>query len=128
MPPCDTNGDGEEWLLRPTARTAQPWVHQLQSWHEQCPGDWLSWLCVARLNNTVAGSSDDADQAIQHRNVEARCGIQVVDLRSGDAVHWIRFEGLIEELYDVITLPGARNPSLVGIRTDEIRHLISIEE
>jgi hypothetical protein len=60
--------------------------------------------------------------------VEARCGIQVVDLRSGDAVHWIRFEGLVEEIYDVITLPGVRNPSLIGFVSDEIRRLISIEE
>ena len=62
------------------------------------------------------------------RGVEARCAIQVVDLRSGDAVHWLRFEGLVDELYDVITLPGARNPSLIGFVSDEIRRLISIEE
>ena len=66
--------------------------------------------------------------ALQSRNVEPRCGIQVVDLRSGDAVHWIRFEGLVEEIYDVITLPGVRNPSLIGFVSDEIRRLISIEE
>lgn len=128
MPPSDPSVDGEEWLLRPTARTAQSWAHQLQSWLEQCPGDWLSWFCVARLNNTEAGSSDDAGQALYQRNVEARCGIQVVDLSSGDAVDWISFEGLIEELHDVITLPGARNPSPLGFSTDAIRHLISIEE
>ena len=67
-------------------------------------------------------------EALEERNVEPRCGIQVVDLRSGDAVHWIRFEGLVTELYDVITLPGARNPSLIGVVSDEIRRLISIED
>jgi hypothetical protein len=51
----------------------------------------------------------------------------VVDLRSGSIVHWIRFEGLVSELYDVITLPGVRNPGLVGFRTDEINRMISIE-
>jgi hypothetical protein len=52
----------------------------------------------------------------------------VVDLRSGDAVHWIRFEGLVRQVYDVITLPQVRNPSLIGVLSDEIRRLISIEE
>jgi hypothetical protein len=59
--------------------------------------------------------------------VEPRCGIQVVDLRSGDVVHWVRFEGLVSELYDVITLPGVRNPALIGFVSDEIRRLISLE-
>lgn len=78
-----------------------------------------------RHNRTFAGLP--LDDALARRNVEPRCGIQVVDLRSGDAVHWIRFEGLVHELYDVITLPGVRNPSLIGFVRDEIRRLISIE-
>jgi uncharacterized protein (TIGR03032 family) len=79
-----------------------------------------------RHNKTFSGLP--LDDALAQRNVEARCGIQVVDLRTGDAVHWIRFEGLVEEIYDVITLPGVRNPSLIGFVSDEIRRLISIEE
>jgi uncharacterized protein (TIGR03032 family) len=80
----------------------------------------------ARHNKTFSGLP--LDDALTRRNVEARCGLQVVDLRTGDAVHWIRFEGLVEELYDVITLPGVRNPALIGFVSDEIRRLISMEE
>lgn len=79
-----------------------------------------------RHNKTFTGLP--LDEALSARNVEPRCGIQVVNLRSGDAVHWIRFEGLVDELYDVIALPGVRNPSLIGFVSDEIRRLISIEE
>jgi uncharacterized protein (TIGR03032 family) len=79
-----------------------------------------------RHNKTFSGLP--LDDALTQRNVEARCGIQVVDLRTGDAVHWIRFEGLVDELYDVITLPAVRNPSLIGFVNDEIRRLISMEE
>ncbi|MFN6339331.1 MAG: TIGR03032 family protein [Cyanobacteriota bacterium] len=79
----------------------------------------------ARHNKTFSGLP--LDGALARRNVEARCGLQVVDLRTGDAVHWIRFEGLVEELYDVITLPGVRNPALIGFVSDEIRRLISLE-
>lgn len=80
----------------------------------------------ARHNKTFSGLP--LDEALAKRNVEARCGIQVVDLRTGDAVHWIRMEGMVEELYDVITLPAVRNPALIGFMSDEIRRLISLEE
>jgi hypothetical protein len=40
----------------------------------------------------------------------------------------LRFEGMVDELYDVITLPGVRNPMALGFKTDEIRRVISIEE
>ncbi|EDY39254.1 hypothetical protein CPCC7001_2134 [Cyanobium sp. PCC 7001] len=79
-----------------------------------------------RHNKTFSGLP--LDEALASRQAEPRCGIQVVDLRSGDAVHWIRFEGLVEELYDVITLPGVRNPMLLGFVSDEIRRVISLEE
>lgn len=79
-----------------------------------------------RHNKTFSGLP--LDDVLVQRNVEAHCGLQVVDLRSGDPVHWIRFEGLVEELYDLITLPGVRNPALIGFVSDEIRRLISIEE
>lgn len=78
-----------------------------------------------RHNKTFSGLP--LDDALSRRKVEARCGLQVVDLRTGDAVHWLRFEGMVEELYDVIPLPRARNPSLIGFVSDEIRRLISID-
>jgi hypothetical protein len=89
-------------------------------------GDYaLLGTSLPRDNRTFNGLQ--LQEALEERNVEARCGIQVVDLRSGDAVHWIRFEGLVTELYDVITLPEVRNPSLIGVVSDEIRRIISIE-
>ena len=79
-----------------------------------------------RHNKTFTGLA--LDEALQHRNEEAQCSIHVVDLNTGDLLHWIRFEGIVEEIYDVIVLAGVRNPSLIGLRNDEIRRLISIEE
>lgn len=54
--------------------------------------------------------------------------MQVIDLRTGDVVHWVRIEGVVEELYDVVVLPGARRPMALGFKTDEIRRVLSIEE
>jgi hypothetical protein len=33
---------------------------------------------------------------------------------------------MVEELYDVITLPGIRRPMALGFKTDEIRRTITI--
>jgi uncharacterized protein (TIGR03032 family) len=67
------------------------------------------------------------DENLRQRRVEARCGVQVIDLRTGDTVHWVRMEGLVEELYDVVALPGVRRPRVLGFKTDEIRRVISID-
>jgi len=79
-----------------------------------------------RHNKTFSGLPLDA--ALQSRQAEARCGLQVIDLRTGDAVHWLRMEGVVDELYDVITLPGVRRPMALGFKTDEIRRVLSVEQ
>ena len=33
------------------------------------------------------------EEALSRRGAEARCGLLVVDLRTGDAVHWLRLGG-----------------------------------
>lgn len=60
------------------------------------------------------------------RGAEARCGLLLVDLRSGDVAHWLRLEGVVEELYDVVALPGVRRPMALGLRTEEIARTITV--
>lgn len=67
------------------------------------------------------------DQQLAQRKVEARCGIAVIDLRTGDQVHSVRFEGVVEELYDVAVIPAARRPMLLGFKSDEIKRMIRPE-
>lgn len=62
------------------------------------------------------------------RNATPWCAIVIVDLKSGDMVHWLRFEGGVRELYDVAVLPGAARPMALGFKTDEIRRMLSVEE
>ena len=66
------------------------------------------------------------DKNLAALDVEARCGLQIIDLRSGDIVHWLRISGIVEELYDVAVLPGVRQPMALGFKSDEIRHTITI--
>jgi uncharacterized protein (TIGR03032 family) len=82
-------------------------------------------LSLARENRTFSGLP--LDRALKDRDAEPRCGLAVIDLASGDMSHWVRIEGVVRELYDVAWLPGVRRPSAVGFRTDEVKHLISID-
>jgi uncharacterized protein (TIGR03032 family) len=73
----------------------------------------------ARHDKTFGGLA--LDEELRRKGGEARCGLQVIDLRSGTIAHWIRFEGMITELYDVVVLPGVTRPMAFGFKSDEIR-------
>lgn len=66
------------------------------------------------------------DEALSTRGAQARCGLQVIDLRTGNAAHWLRVDGSIQELYDVIALPSVRRPKALGFLTNEIHHALSL--
>lgn len=65
---------------------------------------------------------------LRTKDAEPRCGLQVIDLNSGDVVHSVRIEGMVTELYDVVVLPNIVRPMALGFKSDEIQHVISIGE
>jgi uncharacterized protein (TIGR03032 family) len=67
------------------------------------------------------------DAELSKRDIEPWCGVQIVSLVNGDVLQWIRFEGDISEIFDLCFLPNVRNPMMVGLRTPEIRELITFE-
>ena len=81
-------------------------------------------LSKPRENKTFSGLP--LDERLREKNIEARCQLQVIDLKRGDVVHSLRMEGVVTELYDVIVLPGVRRPTALGFKTDDIRRVISI--
>lgn len=83
-------------------------------------------LSQARESRTFQGLP--LDEALRKNGAEARCGLIVIDTESGDIVAWVRLEGVVRELYDVSFLPGVRNPSALGFKTDEITRMITIDE
>jgi len=80
----------------------------------------------AREDRTFRGLP--LDEALAARDAEPRCGLLVVDLASGDVVHWLRIEGVVQELYDVAVLPRVVRPMALGFKTDEIRRTIRVAE
>ena len=67
------------------------------------------------------------DGELSKRDADPWCGVQIVSLNNGDVLHWARFEGDLNEIFDVCILPGVRNPMLVGLKTTDIRELITFE-
>jgi len=80
----------------------------------------------SRDNKTFSGL--ELDERLNEKNIEPRCAIYVINLESGDTVHWLRMEGIVKELYDVTVLEGVRRPMAIGFKTDEIRRMLSMEE
>ncbi|MDZ7750541.1 MAG: TIGR03032 family protein [Gammaproteobacteria bacterium] len=83
-------------------------------------------LSLPRHNKTFQGLV--LDDELARRKATARCGLEVIDLRSGDVVHSVRIEGIVEELYDVVTLAGVRRPMALGFKSDEIRRHLMMGE
>ena len=83
-------------------------------------------LSACREQRTFSGLP--LDEALAQRDATARCGLLVVDLRTGDVVHSVNIGGVVCELFDVAVLAGVRTPSALGFKSEEIRRTITIEE
>ncbi len=101
-----------------------------------CPGYLRG--CAFSGNYAILGLSQSRDNKtfadlpmnskLEQQGVEPRCGLMVIDLNTGDIVHWLRIQGVVKELYDVAVLPGCKRPMAIGVKSDEIRRIISIEQ
>lgn len=67
------------------------------------------------------------DDKLKEKDADAWCGVQIINLASGDVVQWIRFDGAITELFDVCILPGVKNPLTLGPNSQEIRDFVTFE-
>ena len=67
------------------------------------------------------------DAELKKRDADPWCGVQIVNLSSGDIVEWIRLEGDVTELFDVAVLPGVRHPTATGFLNEEVHKLVTID-
>ena len=81
---------------------------------------------LSRPRHDGSFSGLNLDDELARRGAVPRCGLAVIDLRTGDLVHQLRIEGVVEELYDVVALPGVRQPHALGFQSDEIRRVLSV--
>ena len=56
------------------------------------------------------------------------CGLRVIDLASGEILHSLDLPEPVDELFDVVLLPGVRQPRALGLQGEEIDCLVKIPE
>ncbi|MEP9353674.1 TIGR03032 family protein [Xanthobacter sp. KR7-65] len=67
------------------------------------------------------------EEEIARRGGSPWCGVQIINLSSGDVVEWIRLDGAIRELFDVTILPGALCPMAAPASGADLSSLLTIE-
>ncbi len=82
-------------------------------------------LSKSRGDKSFSGLA--VQESLKAKDVEERCGLMVVDLNTGAIAHWLRIEGVIQEIYDVQVLPEVKRPMALGFQTDEISQILSLD-
>lgn len=67
------------------------------------------------------------DGKLSAADADAICGLAVIDTVTGNVVHWLEVEGIVNELYDVAVLPNVVQPMALGFRSDEISRFVTID-
>src|SRR6202051_4792585 len=67
------------------------------------------------------------DDEMKKRDADGWCGVQIVNLASGDIVQWIRTEGGVAQLYDAAALRGVRGPMATSFTAPEISEPMTFE-
>lgn len=96
-----------------------------------CPGYMRGMQIVGNFAVVCVSADYDADGLdlpgnLRDRDMQARCGVVIIDLTSGNMMHWLRLDGVVRELHAVTALQGVMSPRLVGFKSDEISRTISL--
>lgn len=96
-----------------------------------CPGflrgmSFIDHYAIVGLSNLREShlSRDTAlSQNLRQAQVSPRCALYVIDINTGDVVHWLQFNGWLQEIYDIGLLLNSQKPMLIGFETDEINQI-----
>ena len=135
MPHSPRWHDNKLWLLE--AGTGQFGYVTDQGTFEPiafCPGflrglnfyDHYAFLTTSLPRGDKTFTGLPLENTLQEKNSEARCGVYVIDTRTGNIVHHLQFEGQVKELFDVIVIPNTQRPQAIGLKTDEIRWVLQL--
>ena len=101
------------------------------------PG-YLRGLSFIDNRYAVIGSSDDRHEqtfqdlelgeTLKAKGTTAKCGIHIVDLKTFDIIHEMRFEKPITELYDVVVVPNTIRPILDELAPLGLSRRLNVEE
>ena len=83
-------------------------------------------VCISKARDSENFGDLAWQENLDAHKTEARCGLLVIDLTSGNILHWLRIEGVVTELFGVVALQGIKRPSAVGFQSDDIARTISL--
>lgn len=75
---------------------------------------------LSKPRDNLFSSGMALTRRLEEKNLLARCGLIVVDLRTGATVHWLGIDGVVSELYDVAFLPNIIQPYTPGFSEPEL--------
>ena len=61
---------------------------------------------------------------LEKEGAQAKCGLCIVNLNTGDVEHQLILSGVVQELYDVTTLKGIIRPMALGTQNEDISFAI----
>ncbi len=67
------------------------------------------------------------DARLQATDSAPWCGVQVIDLRTGTCVDWLRLDGPVAELFDVEVLPGIRAAMAISPSAPDLTQFITFD-
>ncbi|MEZ5697281.1 MAG: TIGR03032 family protein [Sphingomonadaceae bacterium] len=137
MPHSPRWHDGKLWVLNSGAGELG-WIdleHRKFVSHTFFPGflrglAFLDHFAIVTLSKPRHGRFEglQLDSRLSEKNADAWCGIQILNLQTGEIVHWLRFDGAISELFDLCILAGVANPLTIGPNSKEAQEFITIEQ
>jgi uncharacterized protein (TIGR03032 family) len=74
----------------------------------------------------IRATSAMAGVPLAERREHLKCGVAVVDWRSGQCIALLEFQTAVEEIFDVQLVPGLRFPEVVGFQKETLRHTFII--
>lgn len=101
-----------------------------------CPGyarglafvDGHAVIGLSRPRDVASFGGLPLEAELARRGAEPRCGVLVVELATGIVRHWLRFSGVVGELYDLALVPGCARPGLVGLKGEDICRVLVVGE
>jgi len=97
-----------------------------------CPGfvrGLAFWRGTALVGLSKLRSRPFTGLALEDRLRQAgqtpQCGLMVIDLATGKVLHWLQLDGVVEELFDVVVLPGVARPQALGFQDEDIERLVT---
>lgn len=74
----------------------------------------------------IRSTSAMAGVAVAELRDQLKCGVAIIDLRSGMKVAIIEFQSAVEEIFDVQLLKGIHFPEMIGLQKEDILHTFDL--